>query len=290
VFNERLFSMPFQRLAALLGTFVAAAALASPATAAETRLIGLSDNNTLVLFSSVQPELAKALPIQGVSGTLLGIDFRPANGKLYGVSDTNILYIIDPSTGVATQVAPLSVPFTGGIASGLDVNPAADRLRLVGSNTQNFRIVMQDIPATPTSAAIPAGTVVNGGDLPLAYAANDINAGRTPNVTGAGYTDSVRGTTRTKLFDIDTTLDVLVFQDPPNNGTLTTVGPLGVDFAPRTGFDIFVDRNGINAAFAVSNSTLYAIDLGTGRATAVGVVGNGRLNLFGLASLRSGSQ
>jgi hypothetical protein len=58
-----------------------------------------------------------------------------------------------------------------------------------------------------------------------------------------------------------------VLQNPPNSGTLTTVGSLGVNFASVGGFDIFTDANGVNYAYALSGSKLYSIDLNTGAAT-----------------------
>lgn len=274
--------MRFGKLVAFVSALTVVVTVApARVEAAETLLVGLTDGNTLVRFNSVQPGLAKSINVTGVSGTLIGIDFRPANGLLYGVTDQSFLYTIDPESGIATQVATLSTPFTGGINSGVDFNPAADRLRLVGSNDQNFRVNVD------TGAVADEGDGVPG-DLNLAYASTDVNTGKDPNITAAAYVNSVAGATSTKLYDIDTTLDTLVVQDPPNSGALVTVGALGVDFGSRTGFDIFVDRNGINCGFAVSSSVLYAIDLATGKATSVGVVGNGRLSFFGLAAFRSG--
>lgn len=273
--------MRFGKLVAFVSALSIVATLAATKVeAAETLLIGLTDGNTLVRFNSVQPALAKPIQVTDVSGTLIGIDFRPANGLLYGLSDENILYTIDLDTGKATQVSILSAPFTGGINSGVDFNPAADRLRLVAGNDQNFRVNVDTGAVADEGDGIP-------GDRNLAYATTDINTGKDPNITAAGYTNSVAGATTTRLYNIDTTLDTLVIQDPPNNGTLFTVGALGVDFGPRTGFDIFVDRNGVNYGFAVSNSVLYAIDLAIGKATPVGVVGTGRFTFFGLVALRS---
>jgi hypothetical protein len=76
----------------------------------------------------------------------------------------------------------------------------------------------------------------------------------------------------TKLFDIDGALDILALQDPPNDGILATVGPLGADFASFAGFDI-VSEGGVDRAFAVSGTVLYGIDLATGAARALGTVG-----------------
>lgn len=274
--------MRFGKLVAFVSALTVVAAVASARVeAAETSLIGLTDGNTLVRFNSVEPAFAKTIQVTDVSGTLVGIDFRPSNGLLYGVTDQSIVYTIDPDTGKATQVSTLSLAFTGGINSGVDFNPVADRLRIVASNDQNLRVNVD------TGAVADEGDGVPG-DRNLAYSTTDINTGKDPNVTAAAYTNSVAGATTTRLYNIDTTLDILVIQDPPNNGTLVTVGSLGVDFGSRTGFDIFLDRNGVNYGFAVSNSVLYAIDLAIGKANPVGTIGNGRLNFFGLVALRSG--
>ena len=77
----------------------------------------------------------------------------------------------------------------------------------------------------------------------------------------------------------------MVLQEPPNDGTLLTVGPLGVDFGPLGGFDIITDSSGVDSAFAVSGSTVYTINLETGAATTLGAIGDGSVNLAGLAAI-----
>lgn len=188
-----------------------------------------------------------------------------------GVAGENgpIVRSLTPSDAVATQVSTLSVPFEGGTISGLDFNPVPDRLRLVGDNDQNFRINVD------TGEVIVDGT--------LAFAANDGNAGANPNVTAAAYTNSVAGATSTQLFNIDSALNTLLLQNPPNDGTQVTIGNLGVDFDLLGGFDIASSADGSNTAFAVSNSMLYNIDLATGTATNLGMIGDDpNLNLQGL--------
>ena len=182
-----------------------------------TSFIGLSDNNVLVSFNSNNLSRVSSLPVTGIDGSLLGIDTRPANGLIYGLSTANKIYTIDSITGSATQVATLDTPFTAASASGFDFNPVADRLRLVGDNDQNFRV------------NVDTGAVTVDGNL--AYAAGDVNAGDNPSVTAAAYINSFAGTTATQLYDIDNLQDVLVLQNPPNNGTLATIGNLGVDFS-----------------------------------------------------------
>ncbi len=262
--------MRFIPHALLAATLVLSLAAVPAAQASESLLYGLTENNVLVTFPSVNPSKAKKTSVTGVNGSLLGIDYRPATGLLYGLSSNNQIYTIEPSTGVATLVSTLSVSFTSGKLSGVDFNPVADRLRVIGDNDENLRI---DVTTGATTV-----------DLPLAYGSTDLNVGKNPSISGAGYTDSQLGALTTKLYNIDSAQDVLVLQNPPNNGTLTTVGPLGVDFGTTGGFDIFLDINGINSAFAVSGSTLYAIDLATGKAVEVGPIDKGLDTFIGLTA------
>lgn len=218
------------------------------------KIIGLTPNNTLVSFGSDSRRSKDAIRVTGIDGNLLGIDFRPANGKLYGVTDTDKIYTINPKNGAATFVSTLSMSFNGGFQSGFDFNPAIDRLRLTGSNDQSFAV------------NVDTGLVATGGNLNYA-------SGVDPNITGSAYTNSFAGlpsTTRTTmLYGIDYDLDVLATQNPMT-GTLTTVGPLGVNFAPIAGFDIFTSADGKNTGFAVSGSRLYTIDLSTGTVKKLG--------------------
>lgn len=230
--------------------------------AAAVDLLGLTENNTLVRFDSNNPTSTSSFQVTGVTGTLLGIDRRPANNLIYGLTDTNNIYTINPSTGAANFVSTLSVPFTGGVISGVDFNPVPDRLRVVGGNDQNLRINVD------TGAVIVDGTL-NPGD---------------PNITAVAYTNVDNDpATGTMLYDIDYVLDTLFIQNPPNNGTLVSVGSLGVDFGSQVGFDIFTD-NGMNTAFAASGSTLYTINLATGAATPVNTI-TGVSNLRGLTAV-----
>ncbi|MBD2093664.1 DUF4394 domain-containing protein [Trichocoleus sp. FACHB-591] len=235
--------------------------------AAAFQLTGLTANNQLLLFDSATPGATKNVQVTGVEGTLLGIDRRPLNNLIYGLTNTNNIYTINPSTGVATFVSTLSTAFTGGFTSGVDFNPVPDRLRVVGANGQNFRINVD------TGAVIVDGAI-NPGD---------------PDITAVAYTNADNDlATGTTLYDIDAALAQLFIQNPPNNGTLAPVGSLGVGaIAPVGGFDILT-TNGTNTGFAaltVSNRTkLFTIDLSSGAATEVGKIGNGRTSLVGLTA------
>jgi hypothetical protein len=244
----------------VLGVACAVLAAAGAARAAPT-LVALTGSGALLVFDAEHPEAAAGVAVHGESGTLVGIDLRPADRKLYGLTTTNEIYRIDPRTGEAKLLCSLTAPFDGGARSGIDFNPQADRLRLVSSEGQNLRVNVE-IGATAV-------------DRPLAYAPGDPNAGRRPGIAASAYDHPVAGATTTKLYEIDAARDVLVVQDPPNDGVLRTVGPLGVDFAPEAGFDIVSLPTGEERAYAATGSTLYAIDLASGSATKLGVIGPG---------------
>jgi hypothetical protein len=247
------------------------AARAQPAPAADLEFVALAPGNALVRFAAADPARARTIAITGVKGTLRGIDVRPANGRLYGITGTYEIYSIDPAGGQARRVSTLTAPFDGGEFAGMDFNPQSDRLRLVGSRGHNLR-VHTDLGAAAT-------------DGPLKYVVRDRNAGRKPQVVAAAYTRSLAKTAVTKLFDLDAGLDVLAVQDPPNDGGLRTVGPLGVDFGPESGFDIVSGPGNAETAWAATAGTLYRIDLATGAATRVGAIGDGTVRILALAAL-----
>ncbi len=234
-----------------------------------TRLVALTLDGALVRFTTERPTAIEQVRVSGVRGHLVGLDYRPVDGKLYAVSDASDVYVLDAATGAATLVSTLTVPFDAGGGSGVDFNPQSDRLRLIGRSGQNLRVHV--------------GLGAAASDTPVAYARGDRNFGVRPEIAGAAYTRSLPNAPETKLFDIDAGLDVLVLQDPPNDGTLVTVGPLGVDAGAATGFDIRSDPDGGDQGLAAIAGTLYEIDLGTGAARQLGTIGPGGLAVVGLA-------
>ena len=263
---------------------VALAALAIGSARAEAELLtGLTSTGNLVTFDSATPgTINNSVAITGLQAgeTLLGIDRRPANGLVYGLGSTSRLYTINTTTGTATAVSATPfAPALTGTAFGFDFNPVPDRIRVVSTDTSNFRLNPND------------GTLA-GTDTLLAYAAGDSGAGVMPRVVGSAYTNNVNGAAVTTLFDIDSNRDVLVMQGgpsgtpSPNGGVLTTIGTLGFNTSDLVGFDV----SGISGiAFASLTpptggaSQLFTINLATGSATLVGTIGSG-LTLTGLAA------
>lgn len=220
-------------------------------------LFGVTTGNRLSCFSSHAPGNVLALrQITGLQSgeNVLAIDFRPATGELYGLGSSSRLYRIDTETGVATSVsAGPFAPVLSGTDFGFDFNPTVDRIRIVSDAEQNLRL-------NPDTGLV---------------AATDTNLAPAGNVVAAAYVNNFAGATSTTLFDIDSGTDLLLTQNPPNNGTLNPVGPLGVDASGLTGFDI-APRGTAYASItapAGSASSFYTLDLATGTATLVGVVG-----------------
>src|SRR5262249_55156077 len=244
----------------------------------EGTMFAVTVGNTLLNFNPGTPGVINSARfITGLERgeSVVGIDFRPANGQLYGLTTANRLYIINPSNGFATPVgtAPLN-PALNGKSFGVDFNPVVDRLRVVSDADQNLRIN-------------PNNAVVAGTDSPLSYPATDVNANADPNIVGAAYTENYAGASRTTLYVIDSGTDTLGTQGSvggspvsPNMGQVFTVGKLNVDTTDLVGFDIAPVTN---AAFAsltpqgANQSQLYTINLSTGAATPIGVIGGGQL-------------
>jgi hypothetical protein len=266
-------------LVALVATALASGtvvALAAPATAAGTlaNAYGLTSSDHLVSFQLEQPGASPLTDVM-ITGLLagddvLGVDVRPATGQLYALvrgSSSDRLYVVDPAGGAATQVGSALSTRLAGTSFGFDFNPVVDRIRIVSDSDQNLRVH----PDTGAIAAV---------DGTLAYKAGDANAGANPNVTAAGYENNVPGgdpasTPPTDLFGIDTDRDALVRQDPPNAGTLNTVGALNVgDVTSVSGLDVAGSDRGTSKAYAVlvvnGEDALYTVNTDTGAATKVG--------------------
>jgi hypothetical protein len=234
----------------MLATFAGA-----PAALANS-VVGLAEGRTLVTFDPATLQATGVAEITG-AGPLVGIDLRPADGKLYGVGADGQVYTLDPASGAATPVVRLQTMLPAGVAATVDFNPVADRLRLIGSDGTNLRANLADGAVTVDGA--------------LAYADGDMHRGEQPNIVAGAYTNSVAGSKETALYDLDATLDALVKQAPPNDGVLNAVGKLGVA-AEGAAFDIATDAEGRNRAWLVAGGVLHAVDLETGMATVIGPV------------------
>lgn len=227
----------------------------TPVKAPDVMVYGLTENNQLVAFNANNSSsFASTKAIMGIpSGEkLLSIDFRPATGELYAVSNASKFYIINTSTANTRVVSATAfAPLISGTIASIDFNPTVDRIRLVTNTGQNLRL-------NPETGAI---------------AATDGSIATTSSIAGIAYTNSKSGASSTILYDIDATTGKLFKQDPPNNGTLAEVGSLGITFTGQAAFDINPETTiALMAATTGSQNNLYTVDLNNGKATNIGTL------------------
>jgi hypothetical protein len=236
--------------------------------------VGLTTDGRLVRFSTDTPGRTRNIGKvqQGLSGdqSLIGIDYRVQDGKLYGVGNNGGIYTLSTTDASASKVGQLTVGLMG-TAFGVDFNPAANRLRVISDAGQNLRHNLDDATAT---APPLAGMTQNDGTLTIPPATTPA-AG----VTGAAYTNNdLDANTVTTLFDIDTVNDTVVVQSPANAGLLAPAGKLQVDAGSSVGFDIYSrNRFGVtqgNTGYAtvsvLGRYSFFQVNLLTGKLSRVG--------------------
>ena len=237
------------------------------------RVAGLTADGQLVCFKDKKPGKAKTIgTLSGYTGSdnrLIGIDFRPQDGLLYGVGNAGGLYVVNTASAVLTTVGQLSVlPDAAATGFGVDFNPAANALRIVASTGQNLRQSFANLgTATPLAATATDGV--------LGYTLTATPGPTAPGVVGAAYTNNdLAAVTGTTLLVLDSNLNQISLQSPANAGFLVATGQLGVNPSDG-GLDIYsVLRNNVTvaqralAALVVDGSAgLYNVDLLTGAAS-----------------------
>jgi hypothetical protein len=243
----------------------------------ELEAIGLTDDQRLICFEEDDPGRARDIgQVTGPLGDeqLVGIDFRPSTGELYGLGNLGGVFVLDPETAaVLVKKSTLSVAPIG-TSFGVDFNPVPDRLRVVSNTGQNLRANVDDgVTANDGAINIPPAPAVITGVTGVAYLNNDKDVA-----------------TGTLLFDVETETDRISAQVPANAGALNLIGPLGVDTGVDVGFDVYTAvqgdsarRNKALAALDVDGrSRLYEVDVLTGRTTLRGAFAR-RNHLIGLA-------
>jgi hypothetical protein len=210
---------------------------------------------------------------------LIGIDFRPADGKntaLYALTDTGTIYTINLTPnglGNVTQVSNLSPRFPSGIQSLMDFNPVVNALRLIGSDRLNYAAVNSNGNLNVTAI-----------QTALSYDPNDVNRGVAPHISAGSYDTNFAGAAATRFYAIDYDLDTLVTIQPATpggssatgGGVLQTLGPIvtptgqRVNISSTADFDIYTVPNPFplagggplsNRVVGVSGQTLFTMDL-----------------------------
>ncbi len=204
-------------------------------------------NNALVTFDSATPTTTSGvIGVTGVSGTLLAIDQRPADGLLYGLSSNGGVYRINDTSGVATLASTINTSLTG-TQFAADFNPVVDRFRVISNTGQNFIINVDN------------GTTTINSNLNVTNAVSN------------AYTNNFNGTKATTLFDLTYNGPQFFLNTQVGaTGVLTPVGATGISsLSSLVGFDI----TGTGTAFVATNASagidgnvvnLATIDLTTG--------------------------
>jgi len=207
--------------------------------------------NNLLIFdpTNIGAPVTKAITGLAAGDNVEGIDFRPLNGQIFALGRGGNLYTLNAASGAATMVGTGSFATLLGNGFGFDFNPTVDRIRVVTTSKQNFRV-------NPITGAI---------------AATDgfLNPGA-PSISGAAYSNNFAGATTTVLFDVDCRDQKLYKQLPPNDGTLVEVGPLGITVESLNGFDIGSTSGMAYGIFkTATGNALYTVNLTTGATTKI---------------------
>lgn len=235
---------------ALLGT----AALLAANTAEAATILALTGDNKLIRVDSETRRAMPAVRITGTNGTVVGIDQRPQDGRIYGITSTGQIVTLDPANGRATAVSQLNVPFQAAGHAIFDFNPVANRVRIMGMDGQNLRVNVE------TGEAATDGAVKNAP-----------GATGMPRVVAGAYTNSMQGATATMLLTIDTSTNSLNVQNPPNDGVQAPRARLSAQVPASVALDILSDGTN-NWGFVMAGSTLHSLDLTTAALTPRGTV------------------
>lgn len=231
--------------------FAVPLALASAPHAEADIFSGVTTDNNIVTFDSTSPNIfLTSNPVTGLAsggGNLTNLTYNPADGLYYGLDFAANLYSIT-GDGAATQIPTTFAPAGFGA---LAYDPVGGNLVYVSEFAELFSITT-------------SGAVTRLADF--TYQAGDPNESQVPAVTAAGF-DPDFGTP----YLIDYQLDTLVTNLDVNLGSLSTVGPLGLDITSNSA--LVVDSLGnLFAALSAdgSSSGFYSIDPFTGTASSLG--------------------
>ena len=201
------------KLRTTMAVAIAATFVAFAGSANAVGLVAINSTNQIAVFDSSNVENAIFNTITGAAfgENFVGIDLRPSNNLVYGLTRTNTIFTIDATTGVSSFVATLNNPvITLGKSYGIDFNPVADRgtgasLRLISSTGENFAV-------NTVTGAVTVATPIAAGFSAAAYANSDAS---TPTTAPSS----------TALYYINSANDTLSFAATGFNApTITTVG------------------------------------------------------------------
>lgn len=255
-------------------------ATATPTPTPTFNANALLTGNQLVNFSTDGPAAATVpAALTGVvaGDSVVAIDRRPQNGMLYGIgynatNGTVQLYAISTESNTAVTIGdaesfsdgvnPVRVGVDTSTQIGMDFNPAVDRIRVVTSNGQNFRI-------NPNTGSLVDGdgTGLTSGTVSGTNPDGPIN-GAITTVSETAYTNAFanNGNISTQ-YTVDSTSDNVCLQNPPNTGTQTLCKTLNPTLVFVNGFDIPRSVVSTSSNTAVTTGSAFALGQTTGGTT-----------------------
>lgn len=204
----------------------------------------LTSANRLIGFGTVDGAraLLSTTLATAAGESLLDIDYRASEGRLYALGSLGGIYSISNSAAVLISTLPAGT-LASGVRYVLDIDPVSDRMRVLGGNGDNLLVeinsgrVTRDTSITITGAAAP--------------------------VAGVAFTDKTDATEgRVSLtYTLDAVGDAIHALNPARTGTTTRVAGLGLDATAVVGYDINPATGKGHAVLTVGGSNgLYRID------------------------------
>ena len=256
-------------------------------------IVGVEGKSLITVDSVKAEDIISRVSIQNLlrKETITAIDFQPNTGRLYGLSSTNRLYLINPTTGATTNVGPGGAPLTSAPAGtdfGLDINDVSEIRILSGSTVHSlYGLDAGGIVTVTTTKTAPT------------YNANDGSFGQTPDIVAISHTFTSGQPNLTTVYGIDRALGNLVqvgseggSPDSPDTGLLTTIGSLGQpSIVGRVPFDILGASDAFVglAAGPKAKTQLFGMNLATGGLTSLGDIGKANRPIVDFAVLPIGT-
>ena len=229
----------------------------------------VSGNEALISFDSAAPGTAlSSVHLGSHDGSVVGMDFRPATGELYlltmALEPTVVLrlFLVDRATGALSQVG-------ADLEQGADLDPSVIE---AGFDFDPVR----DLAQVSVGGAILTIDPTTGEDSNGAYFSPS-----SPRIAGLAFDRSFAGAGATTLFGLELSRAQLVRiggvngSPSPDGGAVTDIGLLGL--APNeAAFDISSSGTAYAVFPSPFNEGLYTVDLASGSATLLGIIGTGQ--------------
>lgn len=204
----------------------------------------LTSANRLIGFSTADGAraLISTTLVTATGESLLDIDYRAAEGRLYALGSLGGIYAISNGTAILLATLP-SGTLASGVRYVLDIDPVSDRMRVLGGNGDNLLVDINNGLVTRNTSI-----TVSGSAAPVA---------------GAAFTDLPDATEGrvSSLYTLDTAGDAIYELNPASSGTATRVAGLGLNATGVVGYDINpANGKGYGVLTVGGSNGLYRID------------------------------